>query len=312
MPEISIIVPVYNTEKYLDRCIRSITKQTFSDFELILVDDGSKDNSGFICDEWEKKDSRIKVIHQENAGAGAARNVGLSMAIGNYIGFVDSDDWIEPQMYEVLYYGIKKYSADLAMCNVGVQKSFHQFHAYNEKEAPLYLQNQEEMFAKFFRIHENKSILSVCRRLIDRKILKDFKFIEGTISEDVSAAYYFVTHSQRTVVTDFKFYNYFTNYKGVTKSPITNKDFEYINAYKTIFYDIKKNYPKFASYAFFNYVRSNYTILSKMKLFGYDKSNQVLCAKKKELQKIVRHNFWNLIKEIKPFSRKVLLLYVCL
>lgn len=95
MPKISIIVPVYNVEKYLRKCIDSILNQTFKDFELILIDDGSTDESGKICDEYNLKDNRIKVIHKENGGLSSARNAGLDIAQGEYIGFVDSDDWIE-------------------------------------------------------------------------------------------------------------------------------------------------------------------------------------------------------------------------
>lgn len=310
MPEISVIVPVYNTEKYLDRCIRSIINQTFSDFELILVDDGSKDNSGFICDEWEKKDSRIKVIHQKNAGAGAARNAGLRVAKGEYIGFVDSDDWIEPQMYEVMYNAIEKYSADVGMCNISSRTKFSMHESYDNRKFPFELKNQEEMLSIFFRVHGEKGILSVCQRLIHKSVLKDFMFVEGTISEDVSAAYYFITHSQRTIVTNFSFYNYYNNKKGVTKGPATMKDIEYIEAFKRIFWDVKKRIPKFERYAYINYIRANYTILSKMDLFGYDSNDQTLRVKRKELKQIVRKNFWALFNWPMPISRKLLLLYV--
>lgn len=310
MPEISVIVPVYNTEKYLDRCIRSIINQTFSDFELILVDDGSKDNSGFVCDEWEKKDSRIKVIHQKNAGAGAARNAGLRVAKGEYIGFVDSDDWIEPQMYEVMYNAIEKYFADVGMCNISSRTKFSMHESYDNRKFPFELKNQEEMLSIFFRVHGEKGILSVCQRLIHKSVLKDFMFVEGTISEDVSAAYYFITHSQRTIVTNFSFYNYYNNKKGVTKSPATMKDIEYIEAFKRIFWDVKKRIPKFERYAYINYIRANYTILSKMDLFGYDSNDQDLNNKHKELKQIVRKNFYALLKWSMPISRKLLLLYV--
>lgn len=100
MPELSIIVPVYNVEEYLPKCIDSILVQTFTDFELILIDDGSPDRCGEICDEYAAKDSRIVVIHQKNQGVSAARNAGLDIAKGTYIGFVDSDDWIEPELYQ--------------------------------------------------------------------------------------------------------------------------------------------------------------------------------------------------------------------
>ena len=101
-PKISVIVPVYKVEKYLDKCVESIVNQTYKNLEIILVDDGSPDNCPAMCDEWAEKDERIRVIHKENGGLADARNAGMDIATGDYIGFVDSDDWIEPNMYEVL------------------------------------------------------------------------------------------------------------------------------------------------------------------------------------------------------------------
>ena len=115
---ISIIVPIYKVEKYLDRCINSILNQTFKDFELILVDDGSPDRCGDICEEYAKKDKRIKVIHKENGGLSDARNAGLDIAKGEYIGFVDSDDWIEIDMYEKLYYSCELNDSDISIIGV--------------------------------------------------------------------------------------------------------------------------------------------------------------------------------------------------
>lgn len=109
MPNISVIVPVYNTEKYLHRCIDSILAQTFSDFELLLIDDGSKDNSGTICDEYAAKDSRVRVFHKENGGVSSARNMGLDNARGEWVTFVDSDDWVELDCLEVCFCAIQKH-----------------------------------------------------------------------------------------------------------------------------------------------------------------------------------------------------------
>ncbi|HAQ0795523.1 TPA: glycosyltransferase, partial [Enterococcus faecium] len=103
MCRISIIVPVYNVEKYLKKCVDSILGQTFTDFELLLIDDGSTDNSGSICDELAKTDNRIKVIHKENGGLSDARNIGIEVAKGDFIGFIDSDDYIDEDMYAFLY-----------------------------------------------------------------------------------------------------------------------------------------------------------------------------------------------------------------
>ena len=114
---ISIIVPVYNTEQYLHRCVDSILAQTYTDFELLLIDDGSSDSSGAICDEYATKDSRVRVFHKENGGVSSARNLGLDNAQGEWIGWVDSDDYISPDMYERLFSAVEMDDADLVYCN---------------------------------------------------------------------------------------------------------------------------------------------------------------------------------------------------
>ena len=140
-PKISIIVPVYKVEKYIHKCIDSILNQTFKDFELILVDDGSPDNCGKICDEYAKKDSRVIVIHKENGGLSSARNSGLDIARGDYIGFVDSDDYIENDMYELLYNLCEENNCDISSCssiihfpNKKVINGGHELIIHNKKE----------------------------------------------------------------------------------------------------------------------------------------------------------------------------------
>lgn len=117
MPKVSVIVPVYNVENYIRKCLDSIISQTLKDIEIILVDDGSEDNSGKICDEYAEKDSRIIVIHQKNNGLSNARNTGLNIASGEYIGFVDSDDYIKSEMYSEMYQTAEKTDADMVLCN---------------------------------------------------------------------------------------------------------------------------------------------------------------------------------------------------
>ena len=114
---VSIIVPVYNVEQYLEKCVNSIINQSYKNLEIILVDDGATDNSGKICDELAKLDNRIKVYHKENGGLSDARNYGVERATGEYIGFVDSDDYIDPKMYEKLYEAIKKENVDVVECS---------------------------------------------------------------------------------------------------------------------------------------------------------------------------------------------------
>ncbi len=119
--KISIVVPIYNAEKYLDRCIQSILNQSYKDLEIILIDDGSTDSSNKICNNYQKRDNRIKFISQKNEGVSAARNRGISEATGEFIGFVDSDDYIQPNMYETLYGLINKYNCDISICGYFIE-----------------------------------------------------------------------------------------------------------------------------------------------------------------------------------------------
>lgn len=142
MPELTIIVPVYKVEPYLRRCIDSILNQTFRDFELILIDDGSPDNCGAICDEYAEKDGRITVIHQKNQGVSAARNAGLDIARGTYLGFVDSDDWIEPEMYETMITTAKEKNVDVVVCGFSIFDEFGEHSGISNREEGYLSQQQ--------------------------------------------------------------------------------------------------------------------------------------------------------------------------
>ena len=182
MPELSIIVPVYKVEKYLPRCIDSILAQTFGDFELILIDDGSPDGCGRICDEYARKDKRIVVIHQKNMGVSAARNAGLDIARGRYIGFVDSDDWIEPQMYEVMMDAIRENGADMAVCGVRYADEDGKFTRADRLSEGVYTRAGllEDVFAM-----PNKLGGGCCNKVFDASKIASVRFKVGmTIAED--------------------------------------------------------------------------------------------------------------------------------
>lgn len=134
---ISVIIPVYNVEKYLNKSIESVIKQTYKELEIILVDDGSTDSSGKICDEFAQKDDRIKVIHKKNGGLSDARNAGISEAKGKYLGFIDSDDYIDKNFYEILYNVLKKYNSDISIC-----KHRETYTDYEENTSKLEIKEQ--------------------------------------------------------------------------------------------------------------------------------------------------------------------------
>ena len=143
MPKISIIVPVYNVEQYINRCIDSLLGQTLKDIEIILVDDGSPDQCPQICDEYARKDSRIKVIHKKNNGLGYARNSGLELATGEYIAFVDSDDYVNINMYEKLYNETINNNFDIVYCGFIVENKDKS--TYEEKKKDRILQTRNEI-----------------------------------------------------------------------------------------------------------------------------------------------------------------------
>lgn len=183
--KLSIIVPVYNVEKYLKKCVESILCQTFSDYELILVDDGSTDNCPAICDEYARMDCRVRVIHKKNGGLSDARNAGLGIARGIYVGFVDSDDFIHPQMYEALMFLGEKSMADMVQCE------FCKFFA--DEEAVIKEIEVEEISAQLFTgeeiigdFNDKKQIIhsTVCNKIYQRAIFQNIKFPKGYFYED--------------------------------------------------------------------------------------------------------------------------------
>ena len=197
---ISIIVPVYQAEKYIRQCIDSLLSQTYAEFEILLVDDGSLDSSGYICDEYAQKNSRIKVIHQQNMGVSAARNAGLDMATGDYIGFVDADDWIEPNMYERMHEWIKSEDVQIAICgwilhdeySGGVNVLSNNDHALLEKQQALYYALRGDSFEGYTwnKLFDSKLFASKkCRFREDIYVCEDLLVTIGCINMAKSVYY---------------------------------------------------------------------------------------------------------------------------
>lgn len=237
MEKISIIMPVYNVEKYIKQSIESVINQTYNNLEIILVDDGSTDFSGEICDEYSKKDNRIKVIHTENRGLSCARNTGLDNATGKYIMFIDSDDFFEKNSCEVLYNEIENKKADYVIGNY-----IHTTHEGKKWKNPLFNQKIYDNFK--LSITDYKKSIFVMNSVVWNKIFKrefieknKLRFVPGAFAEDAIFSTYCYVHTNKSYYISDVVYNYRQN--QVNKSISTNctKDyFKKLNAsYKLIF-----------------------------------------------------------------------------
>lgn len=210
--KISIVVPVYKVEKYISRCIESILMQTYEDIELILVDDGSPDNSGKICEDYAKKDSRIKVLHKQNGGPSDARNTGLEIATGDYIMYVDSDDYIEKYSCEELAAIIKQYQADIVCFNLrniseedGHMMNNNGFYRNSDTKSIQIMTYEEAMIDNLYR----KSIrYEAVSKIYKRQIAQRIKFPVGMLAEDFATFYKYLKEATKIVSYDRCLYNY--------------------------------------------------------------------------------------------------------
>lgn len=217
---ISVIVPVYNVEPYIERCIKSILNQTYSNFELILVDDGSPDQAGKICDEYAAMDKRITVIHQENKGLSAARNAGLSIMQGQYLTFIDSDDFVHESYLFSLYQLIKKYG-------VGVSQV-----AFEKGQADTFLNAdrkiEETLFTDSTLFGDRRVKIIACAKLYNSSIFFNLKFPEGKINEDEFVTYKAIAYGGGIAVSSEKLYYYYNRPLSImhTKREVVSLDFQ--------------------------------------------------------------------------------------
>ena len=199
--KISIIVPIFNVERFLSRCIESLINQTYKNLEIILIDDGSPDECGIICDDYAKRDERIIVVHQQNAGVSTARNEGLKVACGDYIGFCDPDDWVEPEMYEEMISAIEEMEADIAICGYNYYDQSGSIDTKREYKVKLNdLVSRHETFKRMSDMPPTIR-LGVVNKLFRRSILMNQIFKEGIHSaEDVLFLTEYINKIKKAVI----------------------------------------------------------------------------------------------------------------
>ena len=238
-PLISVIVPVYKVERYLPRCIESILKQTYTNFELILVDDGTPDRSGIICDRYAEKDSRIRVIHKENGGVSTARNAGIDAAKGEWITFIDSDDWVSSNYLESLYSPLLKGKYELIVGLLELRSVRVQSYCYESYEVtPSYLNS-----SKVLELVDSMEFCGPCHKLFYSEIMRlnKIRFPEGVkVAEDTIFVNEYLLHCEKIFVTGetIYYYNRLNDYSVTRRYPYfeerTHWDVQIIESYKTL------------------------------------------------------------------------------
>lgn len=236
---ISIIVPIYKVEKYIKRCVDSILNQTFNDFELILVNDGSPDNCGQICDNYAILDNRVKVIHKKNGGLADARNAGLDLAEGEYIGFVDADDYVEDDMYEKLVNMCIKKNADISVCgrydvnesSISTRFQLDHVEVWNSEEATVNL------------LTWNNIDSSACDKLYNKRIFNDIRFPLGRYNEDIFVMTDLLNKANKIVhIGECKYY-YCHRQDSITTESFNEKSLDMVEASEKVLINVSILYP---------------------------------------------------------------------
>ena len=249
--KLSIIVPVYNVAPYLDKCIESILAQSVSDFEIILVDDGSTDASAEICDRWAQNHPCITVVHKENGGLSDARNAGLAIAQGEYVGFVDSDDYICPDMYQKLIMLAEEHNAQICTCSfTKVDGAGNIITCYPELEQDMVYQRHDFIDNYYPRIRW-ELLLNMCNKLFRRELFQKVRFPKGLIYEDAFVLLDLLDQCSIIVVCHQPLYYYVFRTGSIVNTNFSQKHFSTIDyCFKYYNYFVEKRLPTQAYHAF--------------------------------------------------------------
>lgn len=257
--KISVIIPVYNIQDYLKKCVDSVLNQTYRNLQVVLVDDGSKDQSAEICDFYEKTDPRVMVIHKENGGVSSARNAGVEKADGDYITFVDSDDYLEPEMYERLLGAAEEYSLDVASCGY--------FHTEEPQKLPLtegvQILNTEKAMEYCIADDFNSTMCgAVWNKLYRAEKLKQYLFfpLEYIIGEDMLVTIRCLMHAENIGQLNWCGYHYIQRENSAVNSFKKNKSSS-VPAHREMYEELKKDYPKLAERVMVRSVEQSYCLI---------------------------------------------------
>lgn len=265
MVGLSIIVPVYNVERYLRRCIDSILKQTFRDFEVILINDGSTDNSRTICNEYKRLDTRINIINQKNGGLSSARNEGLKKANGEYIAFVDSDDYISNNMFMKMMKLANEYNCDIVSC--GYRRFEGKFCTNEESSEQIFKFSNREALNNYLLNYDDKDRKMdtvVWNKIYRRTLFNNIEFPEGKIYEDGYVTYKLLYKANNIIHIDDELYYYFQKSDSISNSKFSERDVKSYDDWRDIFRYIYIYEKSLSHLAGNKYIKKNIDIYIKL------------------------------------------------
>ncbi len=280
---ISIIIPVYNVEQYIDDCMKSLLGQTYKNLEIILVDDGSPDNSGRICDEYAQKDSRIRVIHKENGGLSDARNWGLNIATGKYITFLDSDDAITDDCIEYLYnLLVDNKHADMSICGIKRIQIGETREGNDHTKTEIYTPEQ----ALEVMLYDKGIDVASYAKLYKKEVFSELRFPVGEVYEDTATTYKVIEKCDFIVYGDKQCYFYYTRPGSISKQGRFNKkEYDYIKHTEEMLSYIENKYPKLQKAIDRFFLYSKFRIL-RLLVFTYPRNKEFEKAILKDIKKI--------------------------
>ncbi len=287
--KISIIVPVYNTEAYIERCLTGILAQTYPDFEVICIDDGSKDNAGKICDVYRKRDDRIRVYHTENHGVSYARNYGLSLMTGRWFCFVDSDDWIEPNYIERMYELATEKRCELVAC--GVDKAYEYVMGVKEKTEEIFLFETSNECIRNFICDDNSMQGFTWNKLFNARKFGGIRFDETVkVNEDCLYIYQIMSVCERACLTTLPLYHWYLRPDSACHKRAKKADFRAAEVFLQLYDKLTGNDMEEArSVLRYNYMTSVVQVLLFAK---YEKGNAEVTLAKKRCKEW-KNDVWN-------------------
>lgn len=289
---VSVIVPVYNVEEYINQCVESLVKQSYQNIEIILIDDGSTDDSGILCENWSAKDNRIKVIHTANRGLSAARNVGIKKAGGYYLYFIDSDDWVEYDLIKTLYDNMCVCAADLSSCGMIKDYGDRRFELRKDKECVEVTQRQ-----MFHEILCNEYVYGyVCNKLFKAKLVNGLWFDEKLFSqEDMDFTMRYLKRCKKCVYTESEYYHYRQRATSMTAEiGYSPRKLSITKVYRRAIPIYEEYCPMDTYIVERNYLKININIIGRMKASNY-KNGEI----EKELKNNIRHYYKKVLREKK-------------